>query len=97
MRDLAGTVQREKAVMGALILLYPPTDRSEIKREAASAGFFHSQIMNKDYPKLQVLTVKGLLEGIERLLIPQIAPDDMTFKRAEKISKDEDKQKTLDV
>jgi len=36
---------------------------------------------------VQVLTIKGLLEGTERLKIPQIAPDDVTFKRAERIEK----------
>ncbi|MBA7680456.1 hypothetical protein ES703_88772 [subsurface metagenome] len=96
-RDLVGTMEREKAVMGALILLYEPSERSEIPAEAASAGFYHSEIMNKDYPKVQVLTVKGLLEGIERLKIPQIAPDDITFKRAERINKDKDKQGKLEV
>lgn len=96
-RDLVGTMEREKAVMGALLLLYPPTDRSEIKSEAASAGFFHSQIMNKDYPKVQVLTVEGLLNHTERLELPQVAPDDITFKKAEKITKDKEKQKKLDV
>jgi len=96
-RDLVGTMEREKAVMGALILLYEPSDRSEIPAEAASAGFYHSEIMNKDYPKVQVLTVKGLLEGTERLKIPQVAPDDITFKRAERINKDKDKQKKLEV
>ncbi len=96
-RDLVGTMEREKAVMGALILLYEPSDRSEIPAEAASAGFYHSEIMNKDYPKVQVLTVKGLLEGTERLKIPQVAPDDVTFKRAERINKDKDKQGALDV
>lgn len=96
-RDLVGTMEREKAVMGALILLYPPTDRSEIKAEAASAGFFHSQIMNKDYPRVQALTVEGLLNRTERLELPQVAPDDITFKKAEKINKDKEKQKKLDV
>ena len=46
---------------------------------------------------MQVLTVKGLLEGTERLKIPQIAPDDVTFKRAERITKDKDKQSKLEV
>ncbi|MCK4333672.1 site-specific DNA-methyltransferase [candidate division WOR-3 bacterium] len=96
-RDLVGTMEREKAVMGALILLYEPSERSDIPAEAASAGFYHSEIMNKDYPRVQVLTVKGLLEGTERLKIPQIAPDDVTFKRAEKITKDKDKQGKLGV
>jgi hypothetical protein len=80
-----------------LILLYEPSDRSEIPAEAASAGFYHSEVMGKDYPKVQVLTVKGLLEGTERLQIPQWAPDEMTFKKAERISKEKDKQKSLDM
>jgi len=94
---LVGTMQREKAVMGALILLYEPSDRSDIASETASAGFYRSEIMGKDYPRVQVLTIKGLLEGTERLQIPQIAPDDVTFKRAERITKDQNKQGALDV
>ncbi len=46
---------------------------------------------------MQALTLKGFLEGTERLKIPQIAPDDITFKKAEKIKKNKDKQGALDV
>ncbi len=53
--------------------------------------------MNKDYPKVQVLTVEGLLNHTERLELPQVAPDDITFKKAEKIVSDKKKQTNLDV
>jgi hypothetical protein len=95
-RDLRGVMEREQAAMGALILLHEPSSRSEIPAEAASAGFYHSEVMGKDYPKVQVLSIKGLLDGVERLQIPQWAPDDVTFKRAERIEK-QSKQKKLDV
>ncbi len=95
-RDLVGTVQRENAAIGALILLHPPSDRSEIPAEAASAGYYHSDIMNKDYAKVQVLTVEGLLNGTERLDMPAFAADDLTFKKAKKAEKKTEQEK-LDV
>lgn len=90
-------MEREQAAMGVLILLHEPSSRSEIPAEAASAGFYHSEVMGKDYPKVQVLTIEGLLDGVQRLQIPQWAPDDVTFKRAERIEMDKDKQGKLKV
>jgi hypothetical protein len=69
-RDLRGVMEREKADFGALILLYRAGERSEINREAAGAGFYHSDLMQRDYPKIQVLQVDALLEGRDRLEYP---------------------------
>jgi site-specific DNA-methyltransferase (adenine-specific) len=54
-RDLRGVIEREKAEIGALICLEEPT--GPMKKEAAEAGFYHSEGTGKDYPRLQVLTV----------------------------------------
>ncbi len=61
MRDLKGTVEREKAAMGLFITLEEPT--RPMRTEAVSAGYYHSDIWQRDYPKIQVRTVSELLSG----------------------------------
>lgn len=59
-RDLWGVLEREKAEIGVLISQNEPTQ--PMKKEAADAGFYHSRAYNKDYPRIQILTIKELLE-----------------------------------
>jgi len=47
--------------MGVFITLEPPT--REMKTEAVSAGKYHSPLWDKNYPKIQILTIEELLEG----------------------------------
>lgn len=49
--------------------------------EAAGTGFYHSPGWNKDFPKLQILTVEDLLNGKQ----VQLPPSLHTFKQAEKL------------
>ena len=81
-RDLRGVLEREKAAMGVLISLQPPTGPMEA--EAASAGFYTHKMNQQQYPRLQLRTVKELMEGkgIERP--SNVAAVDETFKRAPK-------------
>ncbi len=58
-RDLKGTVEREKAVMGLFLTLNEPT--REMEREAASAGFYETGGMK--FPRIQVLTAAEILDG----------------------------------
>ena len=60
-RDLKGVVEREKAAMGLFITLKEPT--KAMLSEAASGGLFHSQIWNRDYPKIQIRTIAQMLKG----------------------------------
>ena len=60
-RDLKGTMEREKAAMGLFITLEEST--REMEREAVSAGFYKSEIWQRDFPKMQIRTVGELLEG----------------------------------
>jgi len=72
-RDLLGTVENQKAIGGILITLDKPT--KPMRDEAASAGRFESKLWQKDYPKIQILTIEGLLNGAERIDAPsQINP-----------------------
>jgi site-specific DNA-methyltransferase (adenine-specific) len=55
-RDLRGTIARERAEIGILLTLKPPT--GPMKREAAEAGFTKT-----GQPVLQILTVADMFEG----------------------------------
>jgi hypothetical protein len=82
-RDLRGTLEREGAQIGCLICLEEPTQ--PMRAEAAGAGFYQSPLGDKMYPRLQVLTVKELLEG-KKLQAPE-ARLDVTFKKAPRARK----------
>ena len=60
-RDLKGVVEREKAAVGLFISLEPPT--RDMRAEAASGGFYHSEIWQQDYPKIQLRTIDEMLSG----------------------------------
>ena len=60
-RDLKGAMQAEKAIMGLFITLEEPS--KEMKLAADSAGVFHSEIWNRDYPNIQILSIRELLQG----------------------------------
>ncbi|MGE5585804.1 MAG: DNA methyltransferase [Bacillota bacterium] len=78
-RDLKGTMEREKASIGVFITLNEPT--REMVKEAATAGFYESPL-GQQYPRLQILTVREMLEG-KRILMPsELARVDTTFKKA---------------
>lgn len=77
---LKGVVEREGAQIGVFITLQKPT--KPMRKEALSAGFYKSP-SDKDYPKIQILTIKDLINGnknIERP--PKVASNDITFKKA---------------
>lgn len=60
-RDLVGVVEREQADLGLFISLEPPT--RDMRQEAASAGFFHSDLWAREFPKIQLRTVGEMLSG----------------------------------
>ena len=79
-RDLVGVLQREQAEIGVYISFAEPT--GPMKREAAEAGFYTSSDGTK-YPRLQLLTIKSLIEGTQHLQRP-LHVRDVTFKPAPK-------------
>jgi hypothetical protein len=78
-RDLVGTITREKAEIGILISMAEPT--REMRKEAASAGFYKSPWGT--HPRIQLLTVQELLEG-KRIDYPPSQQVNATFKKARK-------------
>ena len=80
-RDLKGVLSREKAAIGLFVTLAPPT--KEMVKEAAAAGMYESP-HHGAFPKLQILTIEGLLSGKERAQYPDMAMGAQTFKHAKK-------------
>jgi hypothetical protein len=85
-RDLKGTMEREKAVIGVLITLETPT--KPMIQEAASAGFYQPEHLSGKYPRLQLFTIEELLVEQKHISIPQGA-NVATFQKAERKTKHE--------
>lgn len=77
-RDLIGTLQREQAAMGIFLTL--ETASRPMVSEAAAAGVYRSPGWQRDYPKVQLLTVADLLNGAE----VKMPPTATTFKQAQR-------------
>ena len=88
-RDLGHVIDRENAAIGVYLTLEPPT--KPMLTEAAECGFYHSPGWNKDYPRLQILTVEDLLAGKTVDLPPNL----QTYKQAETVQGDPDEQTSL--
>ena len=58
-RDLKGVVEREKAALGLFISLDDPT--RDMRTEEAVGGFYHSELWQRDFPKIQIRTIADLL------------------------------------
>jgi len=88
-RDLCHVVERDKAVMGFLVTLEPPT--KPMITEALSAGYYHSTGWNRDYPKIQIRTIEQLLTG-EGFDMP---PTNITLARAQRESRNTEQPELL--
>jgi DNA modification methylase len=67
-RDFRGTVERDRAAMGLFITLEEPS--AQMKIEAASAGLYHSELSGRDYQRIQILTIRELLEEKKHPHVP---------------------------
>ncbi len=76
-RDLRGTLEREKAEIGVFLCFEAPT--RPMMKEAAEAGFYKSPD-GSSYPRMQILTVNQLLNG-QQVEYPRYARDN-TFRQA---------------
>ena len=90
-RDLKGTLEREKAPMGIFVTLAPPT--KPMKTEATAAGYWETPW--GQMPRIQIVTVEELLTSpTPPLRIPMARSD--TYKKAAK-EEGPDKQGSLDL
>jgi site-specific DNA-methyltransferase (adenine-specific) len=82
-RDLKGVVEREKAAIGLFVTLASPT--KPMQTEAVAAGFYSSPYFKQQsYPRLQILTIEGLLNRTEQPRHPDMSMGAATFKKAPK-------------
>jgi site-specific DNA-methyltransferase (adenine-specific) len=80
-RDLKGTMERERAAIGLFITLEEPS--KEMLLEASTAGIYRSDLWNREYPRVQVLSISELLEkGKKPELPPFVLP---TYQQAERV------------
>ncbi|MEO7019493.1 MAG: DNA methyltransferase [Ktedonobacteraceae bacterium] len=59
---------REGAELAIFLTLQPPTQG--MKSEASAAGIYTHELMNRSYPRLQIVTIAELIEQHKRLDIP---------------------------
>lgn len=78
-RDLIGVLGREKAEIGVYLCIEEPS--KPMRAEVAQAGFYYSETWNKNYPKVQILTIDELLNG-KQIDMPPIQQVNQTFRRA---------------
>jgi len=79
-RDLIGTMEREKADYGIYLTLEEPT--GPMNKEAIEAGHF-KDVFGQDIPKIQIFTIEELLNG-KKPIYP-VPPDNFWTAEREKI------------
>ena len=89
-RDLKGTVEREKAALGLFITLEEPT--RDMRTEAVSAGFYRSEVWQRDFPRLQIRTVGELLGGRGF----ELPPHPSMYQAAQRVERPEGRQAGLE-
>ncbi|MBB1124866.1 DNA methyltransferase [Thiospirillum jenense] len=65
---LRGDMVREQAVMALFITLEEPT--KPMREEAMVAGIYHHQLLNREYPCIQLVTVQDMIEAGRRSDLP---------------------------
>jgi len=88
--QLHGVVEKEKAAMGALLTMQPPT--GPMRATAAKAGVYESPWGK--HPRIQILTAEELLSGAT-LDMPPIGQVNLTYQRANRATKKEGTQGEL--
>lgn len=88
--DLKNAVEREKAQLGLFVTLTEPT---RPMKEEASAGGFYDSPAGASFPRIQILTIEGLLSGSEQARYPDLARGGLTFKQAKVEEKSVDQKK----
>jgi site-specific DNA-methyltransferase (adenine-specific) len=80
-RELRDVVNRQKAAMGLFITLEEPT--SEMIRETKATEPYVAKKYDREYPKIQILTIEDLLKQKKPDLPPTVSP----FQEAPKVEK----------
>jgi len=67
-RDLLGAMGQERASLGIFITLQEPT--ASMRKAAHAAGTYHHDLMQRDYEKIQIVTIRDMLEHGKSLDMP---------------------------
>lgn len=78
---LKGAMETQGAAMGLFVTLEEPS--AQMKQEATVAGFYHSDLADRDYPRVQIASIRELLEEGKKPQLPLLILP--TFPQAEKI------------
>ena len=68
-QQLSGVMQSEQAVMGVYLCLDKP--KKTMIEEAAESGFYTSPSNGKAYPKIQIITMRELMEHTKQVNYPK--------------------------
>lgn len=80
-RELRDVVAKQKAAIGLFVTLEEPT--SEMTKEAKATDPYLAKRWNREYPKIQILTIEGLLKGRKPDIPPTVSP----FQEAPRVEK----------
>lgn len=81
--ELKGDMGAQRSAMGLFVSLEEPT--APMRQEAAEAGFYHSDLSGRDYPAVQIITIRELLEEGRKPNLPLLVLP--AYQRAEPIRK----------
>jgi site-specific DNA-methyltransferase (adenine-specific) len=82
-RDLKGVLDREKAEIGLFVTLEESSGPMQL--EATTAGVYTSALSGRDYPRIQILTIRELLEEHRRPDLPVLVLP--AYQRAERVDR----------
>jgi site-specific DNA-methyltransferase (adenine-specific) len=82
-RDLKGVLEREKAEIGLFVTLDEPSGPMHL--EATTAGAYQSALSGREYPRIQILTIRELLEEHRRPDLPVLVLP--AYQQAERVDK----------
>ena len=87
----SGTLQPARMLVSPLSPLFTePTKPMQV--EATTAGHYESPQTKRNFPRLQTLMIKDLVDGKARSLYPNIESGGVTFKKAKVESNQEQKK-----
>jgi site-specific DNA-methyltransferase (adenine-specific) len=89
-RDLKGVLDREQAAIGIFITLEPRTRR--LREDAVSGGVDRSELWERDFPRVQILTVEEILAGKQ----PELPTTKSGYARAQRIEAEQGEQLGLE-
>jgi site-specific DNA-methyltransferase (adenine-specific) len=81
--ELKGDIGAQGAAMGLFVTLEQPT--APMRLEATEAGFYRSDLSGRDYPAVQIITIRELLEEGRKPDLPLLVLP--AYQRAERVKR----------